>query len=420
MASKPKVTRFIFSVLILFSAFQSCFLKKRVPPSAVFYTLDTLMLDYIVEVRRCLNELRFNSFFNAQSILFQKVLSKKSLSLHKDVTYDISIRLITRHFLRKDIIEFLRVIFKRLRSDACSSLTSFRELKYEVLDRCVFEFINLKYNWKIDLITTNSNLFRLPMAFQVSHKSSRVMLWYSVNNIPINEQRDTKAVAWPVKNNQDFIDVNLVWTITDKEWLLNLGISNALEVGSILFRDRSLLERDENHYVLTFFDVTPVGNETDFGRELYSKYGQIYLSEINLLMNLREFFKVVEQVSNIYPNFFKVRIKVKRSYAIFHSKVYISELERKASELRIELIQHSHNLYKLVSESDLVVGVPFTSPVVLANELKRDCLFFSVHANQWEITDYSSHIPVIGSSIQFYEMLSEKVKKKYTEITVRS
>lgn len=409
MTFKTGLLIFAFASYVLLITLISFLFKKKEPPSSLFYSIDDSQLDNFWELKRCLDEERFKPYFNSQTVLFQRLFSKKKIFSEFQITYDISTRLILRHISRKEVLNLLRTIFKRMKTVSFSNQLNLLELKREVLDSSVFEFIDSFCQWSFDLITTNSNLFRLPKAFENGKKGKRIMLWYSINNIPIRLDGDDKMVAWNICYVRDSIDIHLVWTNVDKNFLLDLGQKNVVDVGSILFRDKKIRQPEKEKFTITFFEVTPVGEDSIIGRKIYSEYGDIFYSEANLIFNLQKFFFVMNQMRLLNPERFRLRVKVKRKYHSSHSENYIQVLKRGVRELGIDLIPANQNIYETVSESDLVIGIPYTSPVILARELNRDSFFFSVHSKEWKINDYGDEIPVISNETDLLKAITNKL-----------
>jgi polysaccharide biosynthesis PFTS motif protein len=100
-------------------------------------------------------------------------------------------------------------------------------------------------------------------------------------------------------------------------------------------------------------------------------------------------------------------LKPKREYGrklrggLSHSTQYL-ELIYKLHRLNsIELLKPEVDLYGLVGSADLVVGIPFTSPVVLAKELNVPSFFYIPEsARDWVIAESQDGVEVINGRNQ--------------------
>ena len=74
----------------------------------------------------------------------------------------------------------------------------------------------------------------------------------------------------------------------------------------------------------------------------------------------------------------------------------------------VELISPLSNLYQVVSESDFVLAIPFSSPAVLAKELGVRSAFIATGIVSWDIPVESNEI-----SVEFQiDSLTKKIKNE--------
>ena len=99
----------------------------------------------------------------------------------------------------------------------------------------------------------------------------------------------------------------------------------------------------------------------------------------------------------------------------YHSKVYVSLVRASLKSRKITSIPASANLYLEISKSDLVLAIPFTSPGLLARELKVKSLFISTGIYGWDISPFSDNVPVIFS---FEDLLSEVEREMHKKFKI--
>jgi polysaccharide biosynthesis PFTS motif protein len=91
---------------------------------------------------------------------------------------------------------------------------------------------------------------------------------------------------------------------------------------------------------------------------------------------IREILFCVELLNNKYKRNYKVYLKHKRKVSKNHSMQYLNYINEKIAAKEITLVDSNQNLYDLISNSKLVIGFPFTSPVIIGRELGRPSIFY--------------------------------------------
>jgi polysaccharide biosynthesis PFTS motif protein len=69
-------------------------------------------------------------------------------------------------------------------------------------------------------------------------------------------------------------------------------------------------------------------------------------------------------------------LKPKRNISKSHSVDYLNYIKEKVANKEITLIGSNQNLYDLIGDSKLVIGFPFTSPVIIGWELFTPSIFY--------------------------------------------
>jgi polysaccharide biosynthesis PFTS motif protein len=182
-------------------------------------------------------------------------------------------------------------------------------------------------------------------------------------------------------------------------------------IGPILFQTKIVAERSTNNYIITFFDVTPFAPSNDW---IVGTQENFY-SERDALGDFEAFKKLSADLLKSYVNEVKVRIKPKRTYNPVHSKKYIEQIIKSSREHQIELLSPNENLYKVVSQSDLVIATPWTSPAVLAKEMALNSVFFAIRSTDWELPNEYEGIRVIKSLSELTVFINLDIRKKFNK-----
>ena len=350
-----------------------------------------------------LAEERLNIKYLPDQVLIElrdvKTIFKKSNSL---VTFDIVTNLLIRN---SSNLEFLSVFKSAI--NACwksntrnnFSLSWISELKKELFDKPFWEqyFADLKV--PTTLITTNTSFSKPPTPFLLGKgkESSlrRVMFWYSANIKPIETAYINFAQETKFTNLNSFIDEHLAWTLDQKKFLEAKGLHNVKAVGSIIFRPRIRKNNQLKDIDIAYFDVTPIESPNTY--YTYTNCANVLIDIIEARNNL--------QLSLNRP--IEIYLKPKRNYMKFHSKSYIELLAGLAKSGEIKILPTAEDLYKTISKSNYVVGIPFTSPVLIAQEMGIPCAFYAGNLHNLEIRSIENSIPVLKS----IEDLTKELRK---------
>ena len=226
-----------------------------------------------------------------------------------------------------------------------------------------------------DIIFTNSYLFSQPLWFwALPNKTySSHIVWYSQNSYPISYLGEAAAIPLP---NLRYIksDIQWVWSEGFKDFLNSLcsGCSYSV-VGPIVWHLPSkIIKVKGNKKRITIFDVTPISQETE------NKFGFIrnIYSEKNATLFIRDIVEVANDLSKKTGVEIELLLKHKRPHHSIHSSEYIQKVTDFVDANQINLIEPSSNLYDLIINSDLVIVYPYSSPIILARELRRDAFWY--------------------------------------------
>lgn len=409
-----------FSILMfiatasLFIVTYGLFRSKSRIPSAVVFSLTSEQVfknSNIKNLLTFLREERFQDHFRGDNPLIE-VRSIKSILAHKQmITIDAPLFLLIRCVKKSHYGSFLMNVFKSVSLFKDQELLGLKEMKKLIFDLAIFKILNNQCYPEFDLVTTNSSLKKLPFAFECPLKGRRVMAWYSTNSKPMNFRGNQQILGWDVGAVQNGIDSHLVWTNHDVVFLESLGIKNAHAIGPILFQTQIVVEKSTFNYHITYFDVTPLAPSYNW---ILGTQENFY-SEGNALGDFEAIKKLSADLMSDYGNKVKVRIKPKRTYSPRHSQKYIEQILKGSREHQIELLSSNSNLYEVISQSDLVIATPWTSPAVLAREMASDSVFFAIRAADWELPNEHEGIRVINSCSELKAYVDCKILKKLNE-----
>jgi polysaccharide biosynthesis PFTS motif protein len=319
-----------------------------------------------------------------------------------EIVFDTSIWIakngLTRRIILRVIKESVSKLMQVIRNGKRDEFQALREL---VVDEPVWRYYlkeSLQTN-EINIVTTQSQFLRLPYAFYIDAKDRVVtsMLWYSTNSNVI-QNRKTQALFDPEHFRFDSIRNHFVWTSEQKLSLLQYNpTANIVVTGSILFRPRKNVEKSIQNLNrnIVIFDVTPFDG-----------------LDVQVLYNSEVMTDFIEDLVNTFSshsntNSARVLLKPKREYGtklrggLSHSTQYMGLIDKMESLKSLEILKPDVDLYQLVGNADLVVGIPFTSPVVLAKELNVPSFFYVPEsARDWDIAASQDGVEVINGRNQ--------------------
>jgi polysaccharide biosynthesis PFTS motif protein len=382
----------ITGVLRLFS-------QKRPIPK---FFIHSLSFDQIYSLNKSddelfnfLSETRFNFSKNKDDYLIG-LSNKRNFrkeSLHK--TRNISIFLLLHCINTRKLLSLISINWRNI--PVILNVEILSKISTKLLIKIYFEY----FLWEIvDLpidatfITTQSSMNNLPTVFYMNRPNlMRKMIWYSTNNKPISEVNAVETDFPDFKGLAEFVDLNLVWEETDSIYLSSLGVTNTKAVGSMLFYPKKLKVRNNKKFTISYFDITP-----------FEKFNG-FLSEEMLIKNLLGIFEVVDSLKKNRGIDIVMNVKPKRSYSRLHSKKYIKIIDTISKDGRVNLLPSRTNLYELISESDFVFAVPFSSPALIAKELGVPTAYVCLLPRNYLLRDVNA-IPVLTNKGELLDFIN--------------
>jgi len=407
-----------FGVIILITTlavtFHGSFKKKSNFPTAVIFSLSLDQVFYENSTRdlfASIGEKRFSEFFENENPLIQVRSLRTILARKRNVTIDATLNLVSNCLIRAHYPSLIKEIFKSLLTIRASKNHSLFEFKKMTLDSSFCKIIIRDDRVKIDFVTTNSMLSRLPYFFESPIKGRRVALWYSTNNEPMTFRGVPTPTNWNIDEINSRIDTHLVWTNDDVKFLKSLGISSVYSVGSILFQPKPINREKREVFTITYFDITPLSPRN------YWIVGshELFNSEANALSDLCNFIEFSNRLFEKFGHRVEVRIKPKRASSRKRSEKYIAKITEIAGKGEIKILDAGINLYQTVYESDLVIATPWTSPAILAKELSVLSVFFSTRNEDWELPPVYRGLKVLKSQPALLEFATTHIGDKFSQ-----
>jgi hypothetical protein len=392
---KVKLNGFVLSMILV-----GIFLKREKRPTAIVYSLtaDQIFSNSTpAQVIRFLKEDRFAFLANFEKPLIEVRSLKTIFFYNPSFTFDVPTYILCKVLNRRDYLRIVKEIKVKVRSQEKSTDSTFKKFKENAFDPIVYSHFFAHRGNTIDLVTTQTSMFKVPVAFKYASSQKKIMAWYSTNSKPIYAAKDSLRLGIRIDAFKDFIDEHWVWNEDEINFLQSNGVENVIAVGPIIFNDKLIGKGDPEKFVITYFDVTPIqGNEG-------------FYSEVNTISVLNSILKLCDVLNEEYPNRLVLQIKPKRKYYNFHSKNYVSSIKTHSKMKKIELIEPTANLYQIISKSDLVLAIPFTSPALVAKEMCINRYFVSIGIEGWDV-------PLTSSGVDVVFQLEDLITKVQTEI----
>ena len=291
------------------------------------------------------------------------------------VTLDIPLKIFTTEFSKKKQIKLILVFFHKLLILVKSFNNSqfvYIAFKEYIFDENVYLAITSK-NQIAKIITTPSDIQYQPISFEIRNFSEeRLMLWYSANSIPIRYKSSKTSIF---EKNLDAslrrmaIDTHWVWTSEHKKYLMKMTKSNILVKGSMVFYNPPRKLNRNKKYDIIIFDVTPQNNKSIFNDKIYSfSVAKEFMEDI---------IESVKLVSQKLDRDIGVYVKHKRPFGATHSSEYIAYIAELVKNGELSVLTSNIDLYESIAASKIVIGFPFTSPVIIGQELKIPSIYYS-------------------------------------------
>jgi len=263
---------------------------------------------------------------------------------------------------------------------------------------------------QVDTISTQSNVFKLSMIFYHSKCCgiSTNMFWYSANSIPLTLKDSRMAIdnSYLIQSN---IRKHFVWNDVNASLVARYNLDCKVEIcGSILFytnTPQAYSKVKANQISVIIFDVTPFS----------SLQGPVLYTDELVTCFLKDIFELLKHNKKNFD--ISIRLKNKRIIVNNPLKKSIYPIGQKYSAMVEEIkesvevvnLKASLSLYDLIRECDLVLGLPFTSPVLIGQELGIPSAFYMPEMyTDFKIPNSFGNIRVLKGKKQLHRFFSKQ------------
>jgi hypothetical protein len=223
------------------------------------------------------------------------------------------------------------------------------------------------------IVFTTSNYNSQPLWVRGLPNAKLHLVWYAQNFKPVTYASDHVESQIPCAR-WVRVDTHWVWTRAFGDYLRTLGHRGAIEVaGPIVWYLPESGTPSGNSIDIVIFDISPFSDEV-------ALHAGGYITNYNNVDNLNSF---IADITALRPRLeaelqmpVALRLKTKRGYKAIYDKTYFDHLDQLNISGAISLVDHSSNIYSLISSSHLAVVYPFSSPAYIADALHVPAIFY--------------------------------------------
>ena len=368
-------------------------MRKKEIPKVFFYSLtyeQTFINSSPKEIKLFLRELFELGIIESGNILYQIRSFKIRRIIEPQFVFDIENHIAIRVMQRKNAQVLFKEVFRNWHPREALSLSqNLKEWKREVWDFQVWRQVSQEI--KVFALTTQSNIRKLPKIFELSEffEVKRIMIWYSNNSFPIYLKSDKRREINHLFGQSGVMDLNLVWDNKHKRLIEKLNFGPAYVFGPITLQDNSIESKKAiNSIVISYFDVTPMTINLN---NIYT----VKFALANLLAAIEMGNKIEQKIGMKVQLFLKPKRKTQKNV---HSIEYIKTIRKFEQEGKLVILKPSTRLFKQISCSDLILGVPLTSPVQIGKYLGKQSAYLAVESEAWDLQSNYEEIPILRNS----------------------
>lgn len=229
-------------------------------------------------------------------------------------------------------------------------------------------------------------------------------LWHSQNIRGVLTTAEVRQWEFPHRR---FMVMDYAWTWTDglHPWLRSQGIrAEMITVGPIMFYLPSLKPvASKVSFNICLFDITPTN------REWQKNYGWPYMYWNTDVCKhfLTDIISVATCLASEHAIEVEVVLKHKRQFSNIHDNDYIRFVEELSTNKLLKLVPSDENIFDLVSQSDFVCAIPFTSAALVARQYKKPAVFYDPTNEVWTADGlHVADVPLISGTSELKRHLS--------------
>jgi polysaccharide biosynthesis PFTS motif protein len=263
-----------------------------------------------------------------------------------------------------------------------------------------------------DIVITNSNLPRqlLWMSDLPNKKYILHMVWYSQNAPFAFTFKNDHIVSVEIEYRNIRVDETWVWTKYFANHLKSLGTTGIFHaVGPIMWYlpvQEVLPQKDCIN--ISVFDVQPKSTE------LLDKIGYKNSYSYYSFENVSEFILDIIQVISIFEkktnNRCRIMLKHKRASANDRYNGFIDNL---CKNNKITMVNHKENIYSLISNSDIIISIPYTSTAYIADYMNIPSIFFDPVEELVPVYEEAKNITFVSGKDNLLSKLNDLFPSEY-------
>ena len=258
------------------------------------------------------------------------------------------------------------------------------------------------------VVITNSNYSAQPLWMRETGDRSFIvhMIWYSQNIIPFTYVDDMVSAAVP---NYRYLsaDEHWLWTEDFAKYLKSLSIKGIIHlVAPIMWYLPKIAAsqiKKTGQVNVTVFDVTPVNKAYADKIGIYKNYYNI--DNCNNFIN--SIITTCEAVSKDVGIKVEVYLKHKRAFFETHDVKYIQLIKELSDSKRLTLVDYDSNIFNLISDSQFVIVMPYSSPAIIANSLKVPAVYFDASNMLAPIPNTHDTIHHVSNKKVLYDLIKK-------------
>ena len=257
-----------------------------------------------------------------------------------------------------------------------------------------------------NVIITNSNYSAQPLWMRPHERRRHAthMVWYSQNCIPFVYAFDPVRTQLPNHRHMAF-DETWVWTEGFGDYIRSLGTRARIHVvGPIVFYLPKAAPSDHDGALrVMVFDVTPVRREV--ARRIGLLYN--YYSAENLLKFITDIVTAAARTEEKLGRKVRLVLKHKRSHEPTRDPGYVAAIERFTEAGALQLESPDTNVYALIARADVVIAVPWSSPVYVAQNAGKPALYYDPTGELLPAHEAAADVPFVAGAAKLEQRLLE-------------
>ncbi|MBK9018670.1 MAG: hypothetical protein IPL72_01170 [Sulfuritalea sp.] len=223
------------------------------------------------------------------------------------------------------------------------------------------------------IVFTTSNYNSQPLWVRGLRNAKLHLVWYAQNFKPVAYLADHMESGDPLctlGSSRYALGVDPAFG----DYLRILGHRGAIEVvGPIVWYLPELGTPSSSSIDIVVFDISPFSDDVALHA---GGYITNYYNVDNLSAFIADVTALRARLEKVLQMPVALRLKTKRGYNAIYDKTYFDHLDQLNSSGVISLVDHSSNIYSLISGSHLAVVYPYSSPAYIADALDVPAIYY--------------------------------------------